>query len=86
VPTSHKGEGKGKVVKVIGLLDAGGSEVVLRGGKSLMDILWSIECSDGRYELADFHGRRIHVQGRMGDGLKREGPPLVVVERIEILN
>lgn len=85
-PATHDNPGKGREVRIIGLVDAAGSEVVLRGGKSLLDVLYKISCPDGRYILPDFHGKRISVSARMGDVPSKEGPPAAVVERIEILN
>jgi uncharacterized protein YgiM (DUF1202 family) len=85
-PATHNAPGKGRAVVVIGMVDAGGPEKWLRGGKSLADVLYRIECPDGRYVLPDFHGKRIRINGRIADPPPMEEPNLLVIERIEILN
>ena len=84
-PATHKSPGQGRLVKVVGLVDARGSEITLKGGKTPVDILYRVESPDGRYVLSDFHGKRLTIVGRIGIMPRKEAVPLVVVERIEML-
>lgn len=84
-PATHKSPGQGRLVKVVGLVDARGSEITLKGGKTPVDILYRVESPDGRYILSDFHGKRLTIVGRIGILAQKETVPLVVVERIELL-
>ncbi|MHC4944838.1 MAG: SH3 domain-containing protein [Planctomycetota bacterium] len=84
-PATHKEPGQGRLVTVIGIMDAQGPQITLRGGKTPVDTLYRVESPDGRYILGDFHSRRVSILGRIGDIVTREQPPLVVVERLEIL-
>jgi hypothetical protein len=84
-PATHKSPGEGRLVTVIGIMDAEGPVITLRGGKTPVDTLYRVESPDGRYILGDFDSRRVSILGRIGDIVSREQPPLVVVERLEIL-
>jgi len=84
-PATHTTAGRGRKVTVIGVLDTTGPEILLRGGKSLADVLYRVEAPDGRYVLADFNGKRIRILGRIADPPPAEDPALLVIERIEIL-
>jgi len=60
------------------------SGYVLKGGKSRDDVLYRIECSDGRYILGDFNGKRLLVKGRLDlNKSSLDDPALILVERIE---
>lgn len=85
-PETHKSPGEGRQVTVIGTVDAQGSLITLRGGKTAVDTLYRVESPDGRYILGDFHHKRVSILGRIGDLVTRDQLPLVVVERLEILN
>lgn len=86
MPATHREPGTGRLVTVIGTIDAHGSLITLRGGKTAIDTLYRVESPDGRYILGDFNTRRVSVLGRIGDLVSNDQPPLVVVERMEILN
>ena len=84
-PATHDSEGKGRKITVRGVVDTMGPEVVLRGGKSLLEILYRLDCPDGRYILRDFHGKRIEARCRVSEIASREKPVYAVVERLAIL-
>ncbi|MBU0756070.1 MAG: hypothetical protein KJ645_13085, partial [Planctomycetes bacterium] len=85
-PATHKLPGTGRLVTVIGTVDAHNAVITLRGGKTAVDTLYRIESPDGRYILGDFNQKRVSVLGRIGDLVSNDQPPIVVVERMEILN
>ncbi len=84
-PATYKSPGRGRAIVVIGMVDVSRPTPVLRGGKSLADVLYRIEVTDGRYILADFNVKRIKILGRVADPPRDEDPTLLVIERIEIL-
>lgn len=75
---------KGRLFTVLGRVDAKGTKIMLRGGKTFNDPLYTIICPDKRFALKDFHGKRIAVKGRVDQMLTGE-LPRIAVERIEIL-
>lgn len=84
-PATHDTPGIGRIITAVGVVDTGGPGVVLRGGKSLANILYRIDCPDGRYILGDFSEKRIRVKGRLGVAKSENETRSIVVERIEIM-
>ena len=74
----------GRRITVCGRVDASGSKILLRGGKTFDEPLYFVSCPDGRYVIGDFHGKRIAVRGYTGRILPGE-LPRINVEKVEIL-
>lgn len=85
-PATHRKAGVGRLVTVVGRVHAHGAEVTLKGGKSSLDTLWNVKSPDGRFILSDFHLRRVSIVGRIGNVTNKDESPLLVVERMEIIN
>jgi len=74
---------EGMRISVLGRVDASGEEIILTGGLRPDQPQYTIACPDGRYVLADFHGKRVAIRGIVGK-ITRGKVPSVVVERLEI--